>query len=78
MGNEIYINVSITDHGNGNITCEMIQSVDDGPLEATKLDRNHANKLIWELVLAGGKRRVWVNRFDRNIVVTEAYIFLDN
>lgn len=78
MEKEVYICVDITDFGNGDINCSLIQSVDDGPLESTQLDINHAHKLIWELVLAGGKRSYRTNYLDPKIVVQEAYIFLPN
>lgn len=78
MEKEIYISIDITDFGDGYVRCEMLQSVDDGPLEATKLDINKAHKLIWELVLAGGKRSYRTNYLDRTIVNQSAYIFLPN
>ena len=78
MKKEIYINISITEFRHGYAHCEMLQSINDGPLEVTKLDRNHANKLIWELVLAGGKRGININRFNRNIVTISASILLPN
>ncbi len=78
MEKEIYISVEIVDFGNGDVRCDMLQSVDDGPLEATKLDINKAHKLIWELVLAGGKRSYSTNYFNRKIVHQSAYIFLPN
>lgn len=76
MTKEIYINVSILDYGNGIVDCHMAQQVDDGELEITKLDLNHARKLMWEVVLAGGRRDVRINSLDRNIVCRDAYIFL--
>ena len=78
MDKEIYINVSITEYGNGEIACFLTQQVDDGELEMTKLDLNRARKLMWELVLAGGRRLVRTNTLDRDIVRRDAYIFLAN
>ena len=76
--NEIYINIRITEYGNGNASCFLVQSVDDGPLEITPITIDKARKLMWELVLAGGKREVSINRLDRDIVTRTAYIFLPN
>lgn len=77
MAKEIYISVSIVKYtDSGYARCEMVQSVDDGPLESTKLDELHANKLIWELVKAGGRRSYRANYLNKAIVTQEAYIFL--
>ena len=76
MTKEIYISVDITEYGNGNIDCFLNQQVDDGELEMTRIDINRARKLMWELVLAGGRKSVRVNSLDRDIVCREAYIFL--
>ena len=76
MEKEIYISVDITEYGNGNTVCFLSQQVDDGELEMTRLDPLHASKLMWELVLAGGKRNVRINSLDRDIVTREAYVFL--
>lgn len=76
--NEIYISVRITEYGNGNTTCTLTQSVDNEPLESQYISLDKARKLIWELVLAGGKREVSINRLDRDIVTRTAYIFLPN
>ena len=78
MEKEIYISVRITEYGNGKSTCAITQSVDDGPLESEYITMEKACKLIWELVLAGGKREVSINRLDRDIVTRSAYIFLPN
>lgn len=74
--NNIYIAVRITDYGNGSVHCSMSQSVNDEPLNIVKLTKAHAQKLQWELVLAGGKRTVTVNSLDRSIVSADTYIFL--
>lgn len=77
MAKEIYISVSITKYTDtGSVYCDLVQSVDDGSLESTKLDELHAHKLIWELVKAGGKRSYRSNYLDKTIVVQDAYIFL--
>ena len=76
MDKEIYISVRITEYGNGKMTCILSQSVDDNPLECTPIDLDKARKLMWELVLAGGKREVSINRLDRDIITRGAYIFL--
>lgn len=77
MAKEIYINVNITKYTDTGYTrCELVQSVDDGPLESTKLDELHAHKLIWELVKAGGRRSYHANYLDNTIVVQDAYVFL--
>lgn len=78
MGNEIYMNINITDFGHGEIRCIFSESIDDGPLKLSYVDINKALKLMWELVLAGGTRSVNVNSLDRNIVTRSAYIFLPN
>ena len=78
MEKEIYISVRITDFGNGSQTCALAQSVDDGPLESEYISLDKARKLMWELVLAGGKREVSISRLDRDIVTRSAYIFLPN
>jgi len=76
MNKNIYISVDITDYGNGFINCVLLQSIDDGELERTQLDENHANKLMWELVKAGGKRSYRSNYLDPTIVYHGAYLFL--
>ena len=76
--NKIYIEISVTNYGNGDIVCTMSQRVNNGPLETTKLDEDHANKLIWELVKAGGARSYRTNWLDRSIVYHGAYLFLPN
>lgn len=74
--NNIYIAVRIIDYGNGFVRCSMSQSVNDEPLKTVQLTKAHAQKLQWELVLAGGKRTVTVNSHDRTIVSADTYIFL--
>ena len=74
--NEIYIAIRITEYGTGKTTCTISQSVGEEPLETHELELAHALKLMWELVLAGGKREVSINRLDRDIVTMSAYIFL--
>lgn len=76
MAKEIYIAVDITEYGNGSMNCYLTQQVDDGELEMTKLELDHARKLMWELVLAGGKKQVRINTLNRDIVSREVYIFL--
>lgn len=78
MDNEIYMNVSITDFGNGKVRCIFSESINDEPIKLSYIDINKARKLMWELVLAGGKRSVNINALDRNIVTSGAYIFLPN
>lgn len=73
---EIYVAVRITEYGNGYSTCTLSQSVGDEPLDTQFIDINKARKLMWELVLAGGKREVRINRIDRDIITRCAYIFL--
>lgn len=76
MENTIYINIAIRDLGNGTVMADMAQSVNDEPLTITQLDLNHARKLMWELVLAGGVREYHNNMFDRSIISVNTYIFL--
>ena len=77
MAKEIYINVSIVKYTDSNYTrCELVQSVDDGPLESIKLDELKAHKLIWELVKAGGRRSYHTNYLNNSIITQDAYIFL--
>jgi hypothetical protein len=78
MAKEIYMNVGITEYGNGIIDCHYTESIDDGELTIKELELPHALKLMWELKLAGGVKRVRVNQFDRTIVAREVYIFLPN
>lgn len=78
MGNEIYMSVSITDFGNGKVRCIFSESINDEPIKLSYIDINKARKLMWELVLAGGKRSVSINSLDRDIVTSNAYIFLPN
>ena len=78
MVKEIYMHVTITEYGTGRISCRFTQSIDDGPLEITEITLDKARKLMWELVLAGGKREININRYDRDIVTRSAYIFLPN
>lgn len=78
MDNEIYMSVSITNFGNGRIECIFSESINDEPIRLKHIDFNKARKLMWELVLAGGKRSVRVNPLDRDIVTSNAYIFLPN
>lgn len=78
MDNEIYMSVSITDFGNGRVKCIFSESINDEPIRMRYIDFNKARKLMWELVLAGGKRSVRVNPLDRDIVTSNAYIFLPN
>ena len=74
--NEIYINVTVVDYTDGFSRCTLCQSVGNGPLEATVISRDHAMKLIWELVLAGGVRDCHTNWYNRRVTATSAYIFL--
>ena len=76
--NEIYISVSITEYGNGYMDCTYAEQIDDNPLTFEHISLDKARRMMWELVLAGGVRRVNINRLDRDIVTREAYIFLDN
>ena len=78
MGNEIYMSVTITDFGNGEVRCIFSESINDEPIRLSYIDINKAHKLMWELVLAGGKRSVSVSSLDRDIVTSNAYIFLPN
>jgi len=76
MKTEIWINVSITDYGNGTIDCRYCESIGDGPIEGKDISINDARRMMWELVLAGGQRSYHTNIFDRSIVSSEVYIFL--
>lgn len=76
--NEIYINISIIEYGNGRMDCLYTEQVNDEPMTIKPIDLDRARRLMWELVLAGGKRTVRVNRLDRSIVSRDAYIFLPN
>jgi len=76
--NEIYMNIAITDFGNGRIDCRFYESINDEPLRSTELDLRKAQKLMWELVLAGGVKEVNINRYDPSIVSINTYIFLRN
>lgn len=76
--NEIYMNVSITYYGDNYISCLFSESIGDEPLRITKIELDKARKLMWELVLAGGRKTVSINSLDRDIVRQDAYIFLPN
>ena len=76
--NEIYMNVSITEYDNKCIDCKFSESINDEPLKITDITLDKARRLMWELVLAGGKRDVSVNRYNRDIVTRSAYIFMAN
>lgn len=78
MGNEIYMNVSITDYGNGDIICKFSESINDEELRTKDITLDKARRLMWELKLAGGRKEVVINRYDRDIVTRSAYIFLPN
>lgn len=73
---EIYMSVSIVDFGNGHITCRFCEAIGDEPIRIKELELNKARRLMWELVLAGGKRSVQVNTLDHTIISSGAYIFL--
>ena len=73
---EVYISISIVDFGNGNNRCTLSQAIDDDPLDIQLIELNKACKLMWELVLAGGKKDIEINRLDCHIVTRHTYIFL--
>ena len=75
---EIYMNAEVVDFGNGYVRCTFNQSIDDGELEIQPISKEKALQMIWEIVLAGGKREVSVNWFDRDIVTVRAWIFLEH
>lgn len=76
MKKEIWMNISITNYGNGNIDCRYYESIGDAPVEMKKISLNDARRMMWELVLAGGVRSYRTNYLDRSIVSSEVYIFL--
>ena len=76
--NEIYMNIAITDFGNGRVDCRFCESINDEPLRVTELDLRKAQRLMWELVLAGGVKEVNINRYNHKIVSISTYIFLPN
>ena len=78
MANDIYISVTILDFGNGDYHATLNQAIGDNPVEVTKLDINHAKRLMWELVLAGGKREYKSNMYDHSLTNTHTYLFLPN
>ena len=78
MGNEIYMNVSITEYGNGHIDCKFSESINDEELRTKDITLDKARRLMWELKLAGGRKEVVINRYDRDIVTRNVYIFLAN
>lgn len=78
MGNEIYMNVSIAEYGNGHIDCKFSESINDEELRTKDITLDKARRLMWELVLAGGRKELVINRYDRNIVTRNVYIFLAN
>ena len=78
MGNEIYMNIRITEYGNGRIDCKFSESINDEELRTKDITLDKARRLMWELKLAGGRKEVIVNRYDRDIVTRSVYIFLEN
>ena len=72
------MSISIVEYGIGEPECVFVQQVDDEEMEVHKLAKDKALKLMWELVLAGAKKTVQINQFDRHINRREAYIFLDH
>lgn len=76
MANNIYINVAITYFRSREPWARLVQQVGDGALETTKLPVEKAQKLMWELKLAGGKMEVNSNWFDSGICSRTCHIFL--
>lgn len=67
MKNEIYMSVMILNYGDGKELCQFAQQIDDDELEVKEIPHAEACRLMWELVLAGGKRDFGINMFDRTI-----------
>ena len=76
MKDEIWMNISITYYGNGTIDCRYYECIGNAPVEMKKISLDDARRMMWELVLAGGKRSYRTNYLDRSIVSSEVYIFL--
>lgn len=70
------MSVSITHFGNGHTACYFYEAIGDEPLTSTQVDLQHAQRLMWELVLAGAKRSTRVNSLDPSICSADTYIFL--
>lgn len=72
--NSIYMKVDITTYENGDTACTFHEIVDHGDCEITDISLSKAQKLMWELVKAGGERKLDVNRYNRHItMVTTTY-----
>lgn len=76
MEREIWICIEIDYNKDGVYNCSLAQQVGDEEMTIDKLDLLKAKKMMWELVLAGGTHEVRVNRFDRHLIHTQAYIFM--
>ena len=69
----IYMAVSITrySHKGMDPDCDLYQKIDDGEMTHSKLDFETACRMMWELKLAGGERKVTVNMFNPSISEVE-------
>lgn len=69
----IYINISITRYSYHGMEpdCDFWQRVDDGEMEHRKLDYNTACRMMWELMLIGGERKITINHLNPGISEVE-------
>jgi len=72
---DLCITVNIIRHSDGSTTCWLGQQVNDGKVEITNLELDKANKLMWELKLAGGEKDVVYTR-DPKLYYTRVIYFM--
>lgn len=72
--NSIYMKVDITTYEDGTADCFFHEIIDHNPCQITSIPLQKAQRLMWELVKAGGKRELDVNRYNHHIsMVTTTY-----
>ena len=76
MAKQVWMDIDIVDYGNGRIDCWYSESIDDEPIRYTALPLDKARQMYWELILAGARHEININRYDRTIVRKNAWMFL--
>lgn len=67
----IYMKVQITNCDRNSVECTLRQIIDGGDVETQELSLEQALRMMWELKLAGGTKRVWPNRYCPSIIYRE-------
>lgn len=69
----IYMSLSITDYNSPFLgtECRFWEAVDGGEMTCRKLPLQEARKLMWELVLAGGEKKLSINYLNPKINTRE-------